>query len=140
MNKDDALKKKHEYARAVCVFLADGLRSRRIPLQHAAEIAEKVVENINLIDSEEDFLKFVKNLASDFEELAKLEERIYMRIRIDERKELEAKVRDYVVRMIESDLEQSVRLLEEAVKNGSTLHDLVNKFPRFKKYLEDNPQ
>jgi uncharacterized protein (DUF1778 family) len=139
MTREESVQKKQEYARAVCVFLADGLRSKRIPLQHAAEIAEKVVENINLIDSEEDFLKFIKNLSKDFEEMIRLEDRIYLNMKIGKREVLEAKVRSFVVTILQSDLRQSVEILDEAVKGQTDIDALGLKFPKFKQYLEGNP-
>ncbi|MGE5392841.1 MAG: hypothetical protein ACM3NH_03810 [Candidatus Saccharibacteria bacterium] len=139
MTREESVQKKQEYARAVCVFLADGLRSKRIPLQHAAEIAEKVVENINLIDSEEDFLKFIKNLSKDFEEMVRLEDRVYLNMKIDKRKTLEAKVRGFVVMLLQSDLRQSVEILDEAVKGEADIDALGTKFPKFRQYLENQP-
>lgn len=133
----EAARKKQDYARAVCVFLADGLRSKRVPLQHAAEIAQKVVENINLIDTEKDFLNFIKNLSKDFEELVKLEDRIFMHMKIDERKVMEAKVREFVVTVLQSDLSQAVEILDAAVKSGSKIDELQQKFPKFRQFLEN---
>ncbi len=48
----DSAKQKEEYAQAVCYFLAELLRNHRVSLPRAAEISEKVVGNINLIDTE----------------------------------------------------------------------------------------
>src|SRR5437763_250037 len=92
--------KKEEFARAVSLFLAELIRSREITLERAAEIAQKVVENINLIDSEEHFLRFSKELSADFEELFHLHERIRFDIKVNERRHLEQKVRDFVVDML----------------------------------------
>ncbi|HYC79427.1 MAG TPA: hypothetical protein VEC17_00180, partial [Candidatus Binatia bacterium] len=57
------------YGRMVCFFLAEGLRSRKISISRAAEIAEKVLNHVNLLDTETAFLNLVKELAKDFEEL-----------------------------------------------------------------------
>src|SRR3989338_4150956 len=91
---------KDAYAKSVCYFLAEQLRTRRISLTRAAEIAQKMVANIRLIDREEDFLTLIKSLSGDFEELVQLEDRVSMSMHVGKRKELEIKVLEFVVRIL----------------------------------------
>lgn len=119
----------------VCLFLAEQLRVRKISLPRAAEIAQKVVSNINLLDSEQDFLRLVKELAKDFEELVRLEERVFFWVDINHRKVMEENVRGCVVEMIGQDPVFALELLNMAIKDGATVEDLKIKFPQFAAFL-----
>ncbi|HEX9503167.1 MAG TPA: hypothetical protein VF974_02490 [Patescibacteria group bacterium] len=132
----DSANSKNEYARHVSLFLAELLRSRKISLERAAEIAQKVVENINLIDSEHNFLQFVKELTLDFDELFPFEERVHMHVHVGERRDLERKVRGYAVHIMPSDLNQALAILQEALKDEVQLPDLYVKFPQFKQFID----
>ena len=77
----DSQNAKEEYAKQVCLFLAELLRTHKIALPRAAEIAEKVTQNINLIDSEAQFLTLIKQLAQDFQELIHLGELVHMPVK-----------------------------------------------------------
>jgi hypothetical protein len=129
---------KEQYAKAVCFFLAEQLRVRRIGLDRAAEIAQKVVDNLNLIDTEQDFLRFIKELSKDFDELFQLEERISMSIHISKRKELEGKVREFVVNILPADTATALQILQEAIRDEIKIEDLTMKFPQFRQFLEKN--
>jgi hypothetical protein len=130
------LTNRHDYALAVCHFLAEGLRSRQISLMRGAEIAEKVIQNLNLIDTEYDFLRLVKELSKDFEELLQLEQRISMFIKGDERKKMELEVKEFVVMSLAQDAASAVQLMEAAIKDGADTKGLAQRFPKFKAYLE----
>lgn len=127
---------KEQYARSVCYFLAELLRTHRLSLLRAAEIAQKVVENINLIDSEENFLKLVKELSSDFEELNKLSDRIQMNIHTSQRKILEDAVRGFVITILPSDTNLALAILQEAIKDHIMIEDLCVKFPQFQVFIK----
>ncbi|MBX4191827.1 MAG: hypothetical protein KW804_03445 [Candidatus Doudnabacteria bacterium] len=127
---------KNEYAKHISLFLAELLRTRKIQLERAAEIAQKVVQNINLIDNEVIFLKFVKELSFDFDELLPLEERVSLYMRVGERKELENKVTEYAVRNMTTDIHKSNAILQEAANDGIKLMDLYQKFPDFKQFVD----
>jgi hypothetical protein len=127
---------KNEYARHVALFLAELLRTRRISLDRAAEISQRVVENLNLIDTENHFLEFVKHLAKDFQELFPLEDRINLRIRTKSRSELEKQVEAYATHIMSKDLDQSLAILQEAAKEDLKLIEFYAKFPDFKLYIE----
>ncbi len=127
--------KKEEYAKAVCFFLAEMLRSHRITLQRSSEIAQKVVENISLIDTEEEFLKFIKELTADFEDLYKLEQRVILDIQIGKREEMEAQVREFVIVAISENPTLALSILTEAIKENSKTDSLADKFPQFKQFV-----
>ena len=80
---------KNDFAKAVSLFLAEMLRTRSITLRRAADIAEQVINNINLIEGEADFLRLIKDLSRDFEELHQLSGRIQMNGRSRQRQDLE---------------------------------------------------
>ena len=130
--------KKNEYARSVALFLAELLRTRKTNLIRAAEIAQKVVNNINLIDTEHDFLRLIKELSADFEELNKLEPLISFNVHRNERREIEIKVRQFVVSIVSSDMGQALAILQEAIKDDSLLEDLCQKFPQFNQFIQSN--
>jgi hypothetical protein len=129
---------KNDFARHISLFLAELLRTRKIDLERAAEIAQKVVENINLIDNENHFLQFVKELTLDFDELFPFEERVHMHLHVGERRDLERRVRSYAVHIMSTDLNQSLAILQEAIKDEINLDQLYSKFPQFKIYVDAN--
>jgi hypothetical protein len=128
--------KKEEYAKAVCMFLAEMLRTRKVSLARSAEIAQKVVDNINLIDTEEDFLRLIKELTSDFEELFKLQKIVLLDVERSQRRDMEETVREYVINIMGTDARQALDVLVEAVKAESQLPQLCAKFPKLKEFTE----
>jgi len=131
--------KQNEYAKAVSLFLAELLRTHKTSLTRAAEIAEKVLQNINLIDTEQQFLEFVKILSSDFEELHHLGEVFHMHVKITERRYLEEKVRMFVIQTISSNTQLAADVLQDAVKDEVSMEGLSGKFPDFKQYISGHP-
>ncbi len=129
---------KNDYAKSVSLFLAELLRTRKINLKRAADIAQKVVQNINLIDTERHFLQFVKELASDFEELFPFEELVHLHIHSTDRRDLEHKVRLFVAHIMSSDQPQALNLLQESLRNDVTSAELYAKFPQFRQFTERN--
>lgn len=127
---------KEEYAKAVCYFLAEQLRIHKISLRRAADIGQKVLNNLSLIETERDFLRLVKELSKDFEELAKLEQRVFFYVEETDRKQMEKAVRDYVIAMLAQDVKMAVEILKEAVKDKATASSLSDKFPEFKQFIK----
>lgn len=125
---------KEEYTKAVCYFLAEQLRVHKISLRRAADIGQKVLNNLGLIETERDFLLLVKELSKDFEELAKLEQRIFFYVEETDRKQMEKAVRDFVIAKIAQDVKSSLLILVEAVKDKTTTQSLEEKFPEFKQF------
>ncbi|OGE87678.1 MAG: hypothetical protein A3J07_03110 [Candidatus Doudnabacteria bacterium RIFCSPLOWO2_02_FULL_49_13] len=135
----DQSSKKEEYAKQICLFLAELLRTRKISLKRAAEIAERVIQNINLIDSEAQFLGLIKELTSDFQELFNLNGRISFRIDVNKRLLMENQVREFVVSFLARDVKLALAVLEEAVKENAGVDNLYLKFPQFEEFIQTKP-
>jgi hypothetical protein len=133
-----ALTQKEQYAKMVCLFLAEGLRTRRISLRRSGEIAEKILQNINLVDTESDFLSLVKELSKDFEELTVLESKIARTKELNEKKWVEAKVREFAIHSLPADSQSALSILQDAADGNSDLTKLQEKYPAFKNYLNNH--
>jgi hypothetical protein len=129
-----ALTQKEEYAKMVCLFLAEGLRTRRIPMKRAGEIAEKVLQNINLLDTETDFLQLVKELAKDFEELVVLEGKLAKSIETGEKRHAESLVREFAIGLLSSDSKTALAILQDAATGHTNMAELESKYPKFKEF------
>lgn len=130
--------KKEEYAKAVCLFLAEQLRIHRLTLARAAEIARKIVAHMNLIDTEYDFLNLVKELSKDFDELVVLEQRVYIGVVQDERKHMETLVKEFVIETLSNDSDLALAIMHDATQDKVKLSDLKQKFPQFNTFLQAN--
>lgn len=128
--------RKEEFAKLTCLFLAEQMRIKTISLERASEIAQKVVANLNLLDTEQDFLKFIKELTSDFEELVHLEQRVFMHAEVNERRQMENQVKDFVISVLTHDANLALNIMEAAIKDGTKLEHLSQSFPEFKNYME----
>jgi hypothetical protein len=131
-----ALTPKEEYAKMVCLFLAEGLRTRRIDLQKTAEIAGKILQNINLLDTEHDFLSLIKELSKDFDELTALEQRVGQSIILNQKRKMEQQVREYAIQILVSDTKTALQLLQDAAQENITMENLYIKYPEFMKFLQ----
>ncbi|MGE5298330.1 MAG: hypothetical protein ACM3KM_04155 [Acidobacteriaceae bacterium] len=129
------LSNKEDYAKLVCLFLAEGLLTREIRLERAADIAEKVVTNINLLDSEFDFLKLIKDISKDFEEVTRLESKVKRIVRCQVHTETEAKVKEFAVFTLRTNPKLALTIMQETVRNNPDLNQLAEKFQEFKQYL-----
>jgi len=116
--------------------LAELLRNHQVSLPRAAEISEKVVGNINLIDTEKQFLEFIRDLSRDFEELIQFTKRIDMHMQVGEREKLEIQVREFVISSLGTDLQTAFGVLSEAIKDETRQEDLCQKFPQFKQFID----
>lgn len=130
------IQNKNEYAKVVSLFLAELIRSRKVMLRGAADIAEKVVMNINLIDTEQQFLNLIKELSVDFEELHPLSERMHVHIKTIERKDMEQQVKSFVSNIMPTNMDLALDVLKEAAKDQVKLSELCQKFPEFKQFIE----
>ena len=128
--------RKEEYAKQICLFLAELLRTHRITLERAAEIAERVTQNINLIDSEEQFLGLVKTMTADFQELFNLGQRVDMHIGVNKRMAMENNVREFVITFLAKDATLALNVLQEAIKEHVGVNDLCARFPEFKQFIQ----
>jgi signal transduction histidine kinase len=135
-----SLAPKEQYAQMVCLFLAEALRTRRISLQRAAEIAEKFLQNLSLLDTENDFLSLIKELAKDFDELDVLESRVAKSKETTEKRRLESLVKEFVIGILATDVKMAMSILQDASTDNAKLSDLGAKYPAFKNYLSKNDQ
>jgi predicted transcriptional regulator len=139
INQDQKFdQKKQNFGKAICLFLAEGMRSREIGLARAADIAEKVVSNINLIDTEEDFYNLIKELSKDFEELKKLNKKLVKAVKNAEQEKMEKSVKEYVSRILSHDSKLALTLMQEACKPGANLQNLREQFPSFDFFIKEN--
>ena len=127
---------KEQYAKLVCLFLAEQLRTKKISLKRAADIAQKVMNNMNLLNTEHDFLRLIKELSKDFEELFTLGDRVFFWVQANERKSLEASVRTFAIEVIPKDPKLALDVMLEAIREEVKLEDLKQKFPLFSEYLQ----
>ncbi len=130
------LVQKENYAKSISLFLAELLRTRKVQLSRAAEIAQQVLANINLIETEEQFLKFIKLLSSEFEELTRFQDKISFDIQQHSREYLEDSVRQFVILYLSQDVRLACSVLEEAVQPGCTVEQLCGRYPQFKEFKE----
>ena len=63
---------KENMSKAVCLFLAEMLRTRKVKLDRCADIAAEIVNRLESIGSEKQFLDAVKELEFEFQELKTL--------------------------------------------------------------------
>ncbi len=136
--KDQPKLDKNHYARMVCLFLAEGLRTRNMGLRRAGEIAEKVLQNMNLLDNERDFLMLVKELAKDFDEMTTLEKKLIMDKEKKEKRDMERIVKDFSVQSLSGNSHQALSLLQDATGQNVTLEELEKKYPDFKEFVEEH--
>ena len=132
--------KKEEFAKEVCMFLAEQLRTHRISLERSADISQKVIDHLNLIDTEEDFLKFIMEIGHDFEELAVFAVRLEFYQRITRRQKMENSVREFVISIMPQDVQLALSVLLEAVKDEVQMRDLTQKFPQFNEFIQKEHQ
>lgn len=124
-----------ELAKAVCLFLAEMLRTRNTSLERSAEIAAAVVEKLPTIESEAEFLEIVRTMEADFQELKVLEEDLAFHHQADARQKMEQLVREFAIGSLPGDPERAVVIMEESLKPGSTLASLREKFADFNEFV-----
>lgn len=129
---------KDDFAKTVSLFLAELLRTRQINLRRAAEIAEKVSQNINLLDTEKHFLDLIVELHKDFDELSALEGRMHLQLKKSERELLEHMVHQYAVHAMGQDVHTAHEILQDAIKDEHNFETLSAKYPKFKEFIQTN--
>jgi len=125
-----------KYARTLVMFLAEGLRTRTFTANRAAEIAEKVLANINLVDTEEHFLLLVKELSHDFEELGPFGDSLEKDLATSSTRGLEESIRQYAVQALHSDPKEAMEILKAAAEPGLSKASIYEAFPKFKQHHE----
>jgi hypothetical protein len=136
----EAMGSKKDFARATCLFLAEELRYHKVCLRRAAEIAEKMLDNMNLMDKEEDFLRLVKELSKDFEELEGLEKQVYRHMQDVDRSRMEFCVQQFVIHNVSRDPKLSLNILQDATAEDANFELLTLKYPEFKKFVLEKSQ
>ncbi|OGE91132.1 MAG: hypothetical protein A3G07_00665 [Candidatus Doudnabacteria bacterium RIFCSPLOWO2_12_FULL_47_12] len=128
---------KENMSKAVCLFLAEMLRTRKVKLDRCADIAAEIVNRLESIGSEKQFLDAVKELEFEFQELKTLKNDLLQVTSMSSRQQMEQIVREYAIQILPHDPKQSILLLEEALKSESTLISLSKRFSDFAKFAED---
>jgi hypothetical protein len=129
---------KNEYAKQASLYLANLLRSNKITLIRAGQIAGQISSNINLLDTYEHYSKFLQSLSREFPELADLKVKIDSSSQNLRRKELEQKVQQFAVKIMASDSKQAHAIIEEVMREGITQQKLMEKFPNFGEFVKTN--
>lgn len=135
---NEASDPKELYAKSLCYFLAEMLRTRKIELKRAADIGQKFAQNVNLIDTEKDYLRFIKDMSSDFEELFFLGQRIEITVTTNPQRELETRVREFVASILPLDTNLALLVLEKSIKDDASVEALRKKFPKFDQFISQN--
>lgn len=130
------LNPKDNAAHLLCLFLAEEMRMRMISLGEAKEIARAVVAHKNLIDNEEHMLHLVLELSKDYPQLKKFEKRLTAYIESSSRTDAERLVTEFVAQIMDTDQNQAMRILEDAIDAGNNLDILKAKYPKFTDFLE----
>jgi len=128
---------KENMSKAVCLFFAEMLRTRKVKLDRCADIAAEIVNRLESIGSEKQFLDAVKELEFEFQELKTLKNDLLQVTSMSSRQQMEQIVREYAIQILPHDPKQSILLLEEALKSESTLISLSKRFSDFAKFAED---
>jgi hypothetical protein len=129
---------KVKYTRMVCLFLAESLRTRRIPLKRSVEIVEKILQHINLMDTESDYLALIKELSYDFQELTQLESIMVKNFNSDQRRQLETFAREFAIKILPTDSKTALAIMQDAVQDGITMAQLRSKYPEFGNYVNNH--
>lgn len=127
---------KHHYAKLTCLFLVEGLRTRKMPLPRVVEIAEKFLDHVNLLDSERDFLLLVKELSKDFEELVALENKILQNRNIQERRKFEQLVKEFAIKYMSDNSQLALKVLKEACSDTANISTLSSRYPEFNQFAK----
>ncbi|MBX4204683.1 MAG: hypothetical protein KW788_00670 [Candidatus Doudnabacteria bacterium] len=133
------LNPKDNAAHLFCLFLAEEMRMRMISLGTAKEMARAVVAHKNLIDSEEHMLRLIMELAKDFPQLKKFEQKLAVYIERQGRSDAEKKVTEFVAGIMDTDQNLAMQVLEDAIDANNNLDILKNKYPKFAEFL-NQPQ
>lgn len=135
MSSNTTEEKRELFAKQVCLFAAEHLRDSRLTLSQIRVIISSVTQNINLVDTEEDALKLIKELSKDYHSLVKLEKIIFLSLEQSKRERLRTLVIEYVSKLLIKDPKAAAEITEEAVKDNIDIDQLQTKFPEFKKFI-----
>src|SRR5207248_1254211 len=104
----------------LCLFLAEEMRMRSLSLGAGKEIARAVLSNKNLIDNEEHMLRLTLELAKDFPQLKRFEQKLAIYIERQSRSDAEKNVE-----FNEEQMRETVAMLESEILAENRLNKLA---------------
>ena len=126
-----------KFATAVCEFLSEMLRTRRVSLARGTEIAAALVPRLQDIRTEEEFHRAVRELEFEFQEMRQLSDELQLHSKISERKQMEKLVRDFAARELPENPSAAVKIMQDALQPEMTLDWLLRKYPELKFYKDE---
>jgi hypothetical protein len=132
------LNPKDNAAHLFCLFLAEEMRMRAISLGVAKEMARAVVAHKNLIDNEEHLLRLILELAKDYPQLKKFEQKLAVYIERQGRTDAEKKVTEFVATIMDTDQNLAMQILDDAIDVNNNLDILKTKYPSFAEFLNQS--
>ncbi|HEX5429703.1 MAG TPA: hypothetical protein VFX17_01310 [Patescibacteria group bacterium] len=132
------LNPKDNAAHLFCLFLAEEMRKRTISLGQAKEMARAVVAHKNLVDNEEHMLRLVIELSKDFPQLKNFEKKLAEYIEKTTRSKQELLITEFVSQIMDSDPNQAMRILDDAIESSYNLDALKAKYPELGQFLNQN--
>ena len=128
---------REKFATAVCEFLSEMLRTRRVSLARGTEIAAALVPRPQDIRTEEEFHRAVRELEFEFQEMRQLSDELQLHSKISERKQMEKLVRDFAARELPENPSAAVKIMQDALQPEMTLDWLLRKYPELKFYKDE---
>lgn len=131
------LELREKFAMAVCEFLSEMLRTRRVSLTRGTEIAAALLPRLEQIRTEEEFHRAVRELEFEFQEMRQLGDELQLHSKISERKEMEKLVRDYAAEELPLNPGVAVKIMQDALLPGMTPDWLLRKYPELNSYKNE---
>ncbi len=119
----------------VALFLAETIRSRRTSLSRAAEISQRVLDNLPLLKSEDQTLSILTDIEKDFQEVSALKQALHFGYQTSDIKVYEPEIKDYAARIFTTDMHKSAAFLKDASEPGATIQRLCVLYPDFCQFL-----
>ena len=129
---------KEQCARAACLFFAEELRSNRLKIGRAAEMAKLITQNMNLVDTDLDFLVLLENLGASDDAFLLLHKRIKHLIQKDTKTRNETLVHKFVLETLPFNSELARKILHDSVDEGLNLESLCVKYPQLRQFVNKN--
>lgn len=131
-------KNREALSRCVCLFLAEMLRTRKVSLSRAADIAAVTLMEFDKIFSEAEFLEAIRRLEFEFQEIKYLEQDVLLFSQISERERMEHLVKEFVIKKLPTDPKLPLDIMQQALVSGSTLESLSRRFSDFALFVSEN--
>lgn len=124
-----------ELRNLISLFLCELLRSRKISLSRAAEVAYGVIEKLSEITNESEALSFLGSLEKDYEEVLALKQALHFGYKEEDVHVYEKEIREYAASLFDSNMVVSSSFLHDAADPRATIQTLCLKYPDFCTYL-----